>query len=249
MEPEASRAAISAIAALQNRIKQLEYEHDSLILKKEDYQKKILDKDKAIEKRLELANIASEKAKSMMICMGKAMNDLSKARIENKKLREQIKSTESLIPSVGSGDAYNRKAKRKIKKEYDVLMSKVNDYELLLSEYLKPKLINPTPDGALALAVADNDPSLLPEPYASTLAELIALPKKFRPQEMDVKRKIIRALCKAKLDTAKLSVQLRNLQRKPFSKKSKPERFDSKYNRVAAQHYMIAKEMSLFSFD
>lgn len=246
MEPEASKAAISAIAALQQRIMELEKEESELTQEKSRLERQISSKDKLLMQKNKLMDEASQKAKEMLTYLSKAVNDLSEARNKNHKLKDTIRDIEGVFPTIGVNEEANRKQKTTLRQETSALINKCNDYEVLLSEYFRPSPLANTPTGALILAVSEKDPSLLPPEYSETYQTLLELPKNFREQPLSVKKDTIRILTDARAILNDINNQMKDVQKK----RSKPNstRFDSEYNKLAAQHLMISNEIGKISF-
>ncbi|EAY00136.1 hypothetical protein TVAG_330650 [Trichomonas vaginalis G3] len=248
MEPEASKAAIAAIAALQERVMELEKEHEELLKEIDSYNAKINSRNDLIMKKSELLNDASEKAKKMLTYILECNHDLVAAREYNHSLVKEIRYLKQSFEETKDEDT-----EQKLKKVYAVKgdladqMQKVSDYEDILAKYLRPAPVSETADGALMLAVADEDPKLLPQPYQDTLRTLQQLPKNFREQTLKDKIKITRALITAKNNTAEIARKIKDIQISRNSLRKK-EPFDSDVKQLAAHHLLLANEMHKFEF-
>ena len=248
MEPEASRAAIAAIAALQARVRDLEKEQSKIKSEINSYKSQISTRDQMDQQKNMLINEATTKAKQMLNYFTECNHDKVVARDENKRLKRKISKARKSISSFDP-EEYDKKKKyqQSIKTELSNTLQKVSDYEILLGEYVKPVPSNCSPEGALMLAVCDGDASLLPQPHRMVLENLQKLPKDFKKQTLEQKRDTIQLMTIAKNYTRELSKQIKDCEKDMVANKE-PERFDSEVKKLAAQHLLISTEMNKFNF-
>ena len=86
MEPEASRAAIAAIAALQARVRELEKEQMDIISEMDKYKIKINTRDEMVQQRDLVLGSVADKAKEMLNYVTECnhdVNSLSNVEIES----------------------------------------------------------------------------------------------------------------------------------------------------------------------
>lgn len=248
MEPEASKAAIAAIAALQERVMELEKLNADLQKEIDSYKVKIDSRNDLILKKSELLNDASSKAKKMLTYILQCNHDLVAAREENHALTKEIRYLQQSFNETKDEDTEAKLKKyHALKGDLQDQLQKVHDYEDILATYLRPAPVSETADGALMLAIADEDPKLLPQPYQDTLIELQSLPKNIREQPLKDKINITKALIKAKNNTSEIAKKIREIQ---ISRNGVRQRdaFDSDLKQLAAHHLLIANEMHKFEF-
>lgn len=248
MEPEASKAAISAIAALQERVRSLEKEQRNIFAEMDSYKHKINSRDERVQQRTKMLEEASNKAKEMLNYVSECNHDLIVARDLNKKLKTSIKKVkESLNEGDEEEEEMKREKIRSLRTELTNANQKVSDYEIILSEFLKPVPSSCSPDGALMLAVSDGDANLLPQPIRTVIENLQRLPKDFKSQTIEEKRDTVQLLTIARNQTRILSKQIKDLEVSRMKTKEK-DRFDSDIKKLAAQHLLISTEMNKFTF-
>ena len=249
MEPEASRAAIAAIAALHARVRELEKEQMDIISEMDKYKIKINTRDEMVQQRALLLDSAADKAKEMLSYVTECNHDRVVARDRNKKLKKNISKAKKTIASFDPNEEEQKRAHRQtVKTELSNILQKVSDYEILLSEYVKPVPSSCSPEGALRLAVSDGDASLLPQPQRMVLECLQKLPKDFKSQTVEEKKDTIQLLTIAKNYTRELARQIKELELEQINTQE-PDRFDSEIKKIAAQHLLISTEMNKFNFE
>ena len=239
MEPEASKAAISAIAALQDRVRGLEKEQRNIIAEIDFYKKKINSRDKKVQQRTMMLEDASDKAKEMLIYVTECNHELIAARDLHKSLKSDIQIIKETFETEDPTEK-EKKAEKiiSVRTELANTQQKASDYETILSEFLKPVPASCSPDGALMLAVSDGDAKLLPQPLRTVIENLQRLPKDFKKQTIEEKRDTVQLLTIARNQTRVLSQQIRELEISYTNAKEK-DRFDSDIKKLAAQHLLI----------
>ena len=249
MEPEASRAAIAAIAALQKRVKELEDENILLEQEHESLQKALNTRDTAYTIRENALNEATAKAKLMLSGATAALIQIREARTENRRLKMQIDETEELIGKQKQKCTTLTKSSRKISMSLSQLLEKLAEYESLLSDLLTPPPQSSplTAEEVVLLSSTQNDPDLLPPPLSDILRRLQNLPKDFCRQTIQTKRLIIQALCDAKAATTEIKAKITHLEKQKFSS-STPMKFEAAIHKLATHLLIISNEMKRFRF-
>ena len=249
MEPEASRAAIVAIAALQKRVRDLEDEAAVLEDDHEVLLAKMNERDQAFAIRENALNEATEKAKQMLSSASTALIQVREARNERDRLNQQIEETEKLIQAQNKKISTQKAQIKKVKYEVGLLMQTLSEYELLLGVILAPppQTSNLTQEEIAVISSGENDPNILPPILADVLRRLQRMPKKFTKQTLEMKRATVRALFDAKSVTTDLNNKIMMLEKKKFSS-SAPRRYEVKIKKLAIQMRIISSEMQKFDF-
>lgn len=249
MEPEASRAAIGAIAALQKRVRDLE---DEAAVLKDDHETllaKMNERDEAYTIRENALNEATEKAKQMLSTASTALIQIREARSERDRLNEQIAETERLIESQNEKIKARKGACKRVKCDAALLMQRLAEYELILGDIFAPR----TPTGSLTseeislISSTQSDPNMLPSPLSDVLRNLQRVPKAFTKQSIETKREIVRALLDARSVLTDLNMKMKTLEKQKFSS-STPRKFEVEMKKIALHMRIIANELQKFQF-
>lgn len=249
MEPEASRAAIAAIAALQKRVKELEDENAVLEQEHESLSNTLNSRDEAYTIRENALNEATAKAKQMLSGASAALIQIREARAENKRLKSQIEQTEQLLQKQKQKSKTYTSSSRKLSNSLSALMEKLAEYESLLGDLLTPppQTTSLTPEEIVLISSSENDPEILPEPYSDILRTMQSLPKDFRKQNLETKREIIHTLCQAKSATTNIKAKISHIEKQKFSS-STPIKFDSMIHKLSTHLLILSNEMKRFRF-
>ena len=138
MEPEPSQAAISAIAALQHRIRELEDEEEKLKAENERY-KLLVDENEDVRLfREQKMKEMFEKGEEMMMYVQKITQDKEDARNENRRLRKELLTFEKTFPFMASYKP-GQKIKLNLKQQRYLNDGPLRDYRILLKEIISPK--------------------------------------------------------------------------------------------------------------
>jgi len=246
MEKEPSQSAIAAIAALQNRVRELETEEQLLNEEKQRCEKKIMMHDKGMEERCFALDNASEKVKIMLSYINTTMQDLQVAREANQELKRNLEDYSS---NPLSKDEKLKKAsqKREMKTEVTYLLEIVRQYEDLLSQVLSPSNVSSNfgkPDGVDDLM---KEIINLPQSISDNIVELKSLPKVFLSQKISIKRRIVQALCQAKSLLTNLEFKVKKIEEEKVSSAS-PQRLETEIIHLKTYHTLILEEIKKFQF-
>ncbi|OHT00975.1 hypothetical protein TRFO_32137 [Tritrichomonas foetus] len=249
MEPEASRAAIAAIAALQKRVKELEDENTLLEQEHESLMNTLNSRDTAYTIRENALNEATAKAKLMLSGASAALIQIREARTENRRLKQQIDETEQLIDKQKTKCRTYTRSSKKISLSLSQLLEKLAEYESLLSDLLTPppQTTTLTPEEIILISSSENDPDLLPPPLSDILRTMQNLPKDFCRQNIETKRSIVQALIAAKAATSDIKAKISHLEKQKFSS-STPVKFESSIHKLATHLLILSNEMKRFRF-
>lgn len=249
MEPEASRAAIGAIAALQKRVRDLE---DEAALLEDDHSSllaRMNERNDIYTIRENALNEATEKAKQILSTASTALIEIRQARAERERLKQQIEETERLIENQDAKIKFKRSNCKSIKASTALLMQWLAEYELLLGDIFTPppQNANLSPEEIALVSSGEYDPAILPEPLSDILRNLQRLPKRFSKQKIETKRKIVRALCDAEAVLTDLRTKVKGLEKQKFMS-STPKKYEVELKRLAIHTRILSDELRRFDF-
>lgn len=247
MEPEASKSAIAAISALQQRIRDLESETAILDEECQILVQKVETRDSEYAMREKAFNEASERAKQMLSNSSTALIQIREARTEGERISQQISETRVLLRDQNRKIADNNACRKRSKLDRAKIAQRLSEYELLLGDIARPTpgLSDLSPEDRVLIAASESDPMVLPPPFSKVLAELQRMPKAFRRQGIDNKRQIIRALFGAEASINDLSAKIKNLEKQKFAS-STPRAFEGKIKREMAHRLILQNETNKF---
>jgi hypothetical protein len=250
MEPEASRAGIAAIAALQKRVRELEDEGIRLVKEHSVMKRRIRSRFKAnADRETALAKIGS-KTEEMLNGASSVMNDLREAQNETDWLESRLAETRQLLRSGAKKGHTCYRCSKRDKSALLNLFQKLREYEILLGDILRG------PAWSLPLSHEDisilshygNDSDVLPPPLCDIHSELKGLPKDFKRQGLGKKRRIVRALRLARGAATEIHGRIKELEKKKYCS-STPRRYESAMKVLSIQLLLISNEMKLFRFE
>lgn len=248
MEPEASRAAIAAIAALQKRIKELEDEGMVLEDEKDHLKQQLDEKNTAFSMRENAYSEAQAKAKQFISLASANLIENRDMRTENQRLKHEIDETQKILKQHKTKLTTIRKKSKKSSMSLSSLMQRLAEYECLLGDlFAPPSPSSMTTDEIMFYSSAQVDPAILPPAISTIFITLQELPKEFTMQTLETKRKIVQALRVGKSTTTDLNSKIRVLEKQKFSS-SKPQKFETEIKRLSAQLLIISNEMKKFVF-
>ncbi|KAH0789005.1 hypothetical protein GPJ56_007081 [Histomonas meleagridis] len=214
MEVEASHAAVSAIAALQERIRELELEQEEL---KEERAKllNILDeRDNMHSMREEALNKATEKANQMIANITETMDKVQYFREENKNLRKQIAQSKEALTKSSPKQTSPRCSNTKLKADLKQIKQRLSDYECILGEILTthPNMATLSHEDLVVISRETNQKNLSSK-INKIYQSLNQLPKSFSRQKNETKRLTLRTLRKAMYAISEMSLKIEELEK------------------------------------
>jgi chromosome segregation ATPase len=249
MEPEASRAAISAIAALQQRVRDLEDQGALLEEERDSLHRRLEVRDSAFRVRESSLNEATSKARQILDTTSAAMTHLHEERTRRQRLRSQLQEQQHLLDATVSKQRSHRAAHRKSKGEVSALLRILREYEMLLGDLISPGLQRGalTQDEAILILAGNYEANSLPPNLARILRQLQEAPKRFARQSIENKRVVVKALSEGSAAITELNTRIKQLETQKFSS-STPKKFQADVKRISAQLLILSNEMSKFEF-
>jgi DNA repair exonuclease SbcCD ATPase subunit len=249
MDPEASQAAVSAIAALQQRVRELEEQAALLDDEHESLRIRLDNRDIAFRRREAALNEAMAKAKEIMNSTSAAMAQLSDARAQRQAHRSLVDDLEHQLQTVQGKIKSAKSQQRRAKSGLGDLLRKLAEYEILIGDVVAHRPHRPclTPDETALISSGIPDPDLLPPSLAPILSALQSLPKNFPELTLGKKRKAVRALSNASAAVTELNAKVRALECEKFAS-STPKKFEAEMKRLSVQMFILSREIGKFEF-
>ena len=246
MEPEPSQAAISAIEALQIRIRELEKEEKDLTDEITRYKHLVDENDEVRQFREQKYQEMVEKGQAMMEYSQEILNDKDKAREENIRLRYELFNIETTFPFLadfepGQRIKLNKKQIRYL--EDDPLM----DYRILLHETAAPRCLNISKDVLnYTIASMRTSPSL-PKPISSLVDKLMRAPKNVKSMPLKKKIQTMDLILHARDKATQISYKISRLYQKSVIKGT-PHMHDTDISTLYKSYVLITQELEKFVF-
>lgn len=246
MEVPQSEAAITAIKALQKRVRELEQEKQALNdeIYSLDIQVKLRDEQFA-NRQHDLVD-ATEMAKQMVSNAASTMVEIKAERAENERLKQRLALLEEKLGASNPAcrtQAVQMENLRRVEKnitDFESLLAHIfsNQWQSIAASYLKPS----------ELKNSDIDPDLLPRPVRDIVKRMLELPTKYRAQDIIGKRAIIQGLI-CSLETASdLAVKIHDLEKEQKVSRT-PLRFGIEIHGLAIQLYALTRCINRFCFN
>ena len=242
-----SKAAIASIVSLQKRIKLLEDENSILEEKYKSLKKQLTTQEDAFNKREESMRQAKLNAKMKLDEINEALKEIKIERAENKNLKDNMDQMDMILQNQTQKNKKEKKLNTRLNKSLSEVSNKINEYENLLAEILKPPSISThLNDNEVALISSGNiDMNSLPEPLAIILDKLQSLPKLYYRQDFETKKETIAVLYNAKRLATSLRTKMSHMERRKFSS-STPKKYDEHIHKLAINLLILSNEMKKF---
>lgn len=247
MDPEPSQAAISAISALQKRVRELEEEKELLTNEINTLNIQVTSKNDTYLRREEELKSATARAQRMINNASNTMVLIQEERAKNNRIKENIAMLEEEI----NGHSENVKDVALIRKTRTCEMLSINQilqhYEIIFGEIYASMVETRqlTFIDKKALRQVNADPDLLPHPLRDIVKKLKQLPTQFVGQNMQTKRAIIQGLTCAQEHANDLIMELRQLEKKRSSSQT-PRRISIEIRNLACQLLVLTQTMKRF---
>ena len=241
MESE-SNAAISALAALQNRLKELEFEKNNLENEVEHLKMRMDKKESSILLREQEIIKITTRAENMVLNSSKILSEINDLREENCTLNSQIRNLEELLNDSKSKLFLKNTKRQNDKIEIEMLNNKILEYEFLLSILFQPPHLLKN-----FKSKSSCDIDLLPMNLRRIAKRLLSLPTEYYSQPIEIKREIIQGLLCTREITSKLSYDIHKLE-KQASSNSTPRYTTIEMNTLINQFKTLSRIMKRFVF-
>jgi DNA repair exonuclease SbcCD ATPase subunit len=246
MDEPSSDAAVAAIRALQDRIKELEQDRETLQCEVDSL--KIQAENHARDYRAREQELidATNRAQDMIDQATPTMREISQARAEHQAILDEMAAIENRLHSTDDGDSDSVVERLKA---VNSSKSNVADYQLLLRDIFTSTSF-PVASRILSSPEIQKiplDPDLLPHPLRDVVERLAALPTEFRRQPVPTKRAIFQGLICSIEMSFDLANKIRAFERQKF-KSTTPRRIGIDIHNLAVQLYVLEYYVKRFSF-
>ena len=244
-----SFAAVSAIKAMRKQLKALEAENFEL--KKE--RKRLIEfkklRDEKFDDRKEKLKNRTEYAKQMLKAASIATAQISDVRLELEKLIQKSKKTEELLSKEKKKNQLKEEKLESMKSDFASNSQRLSAYESFLGEFLSPP---PQPTAIslnefVVLSSDDSNISELDSSVSDLYSRLEAQPKKFKVQDLETKKSILKDLCEGHEVSNRICERIQFLERQRFSVSNK-EMNENTIN-LYKEFFAITNEMKNFDFN
>ncbi|EAY11605.1 hypothetical protein TVAG_081770 [Trichomonas vaginalis G3] len=246
MAAETSQAAVSAIAALQKRLRELEDEQKNLQSQIEQYNKHWSFNNEEFERREKSVAEITAKAYKMTQENAHVLVQIQEERKRKLELKNQILDLQDEIDECGDLEQSTRVKKGSVK-QVSINYNKIlDDYETLLALLFEPpQLVGRKHD--FKMCKSDYDIDLLPTTMRRIAQQLEALPDNYKSQNLPTKRAIIQGLVYSREETRKLKEKIYALEKKRNTSTT-PRSLTFEINKYIQQFNILSGEMKRFKF-
>lgn len=245
---DSSQAAVAAIQAMQKQVRQLEAENFELKREKRRLIKLSQERDSKRKERNQKLMEYTENASNMILSVSDALSQLSDIRNEIIRLETDNNQMEAILKKEkGKQDSLDEEYNC-LKSDFNANNQRLNEYQTFLGEFLKPP-IAPTPmdlNGLLILNASEANSDALDVEYLDIFEQLQDLPKKFKAQNLDMKKKILKTYCDSHGAATKLVNQITINEQQRFS--SIPHEMSRETYQMYQEYYAFVNEMKKFEF-
>lgn len=243
-----SRAAVEAMAALQERMKELEMENDGLRKEVVKLRATVENSENELAEREKAMSRDAEKAQKMLESAAETLVELRRIRIENRKLESQIDGLElKLRDKTRKEKAKQTRIEEALgtARHKELLESELEDlFSLLLSppDYSFDEKMNVRFNPTIKSITTYS----LPANIQTVVQYIQSLPVPFAAQKMGIKREIVNTLMKARAICCKLIEDIHKLEVSMLSSKAKRQ-VQADIDAKKAQLFLLMTTISRFS--
>lgn len=244
-----SKAAVDAMAALQNRIKDLERTNDKL-RKESSHLRRVADSDEnAVVEREAALMESANKAQKMLEGASETLVELRRLRRENRELQMHFEQLQDVLQKKLEGEERAQSKLDQISSKRTVSQKLISEYEDLFCEILAP----PFPTGG-AGNVPFNSTTIsitthsLPATLQTCVQMLQTLPYPFREQKLEKKKEIISILLNARDISYKVAEEIHQLEIQKLTSGA-VRRIQSEIDVKSTHLNLFAQAMSRFRFE
>lgn len=241
-----SQAAVSAIGALQQKLRELEIERGQLEIEAETLRKTCKRQSESYRKREEQLMQSHKKAKDIIDKASESFALISEEREENEFLKKELDRLQSLLKESEVRHDFLEPIAKGMNHDARFLAELVKQYESLLAVIFAPlKLIGKTK--LPKIRKNDLDIDLLPSKLRYICNKMRTLPTDYRKQNMDTKRAIIQGLTYIREEAAKISHQIYCME-KARALSATPRTIDHEIDLLVTQFHILSAETKRFVF-
>ena len=245
----ASEAALESIAALQKRIKALEYDNINIAAEYESLSKQLHVQNLNYSTRKSGLSDADSQARAMLATANESLKQIQGIRDENARLKRELGASEQLLQRQKEKNALLRQELRDATSVHAEIQASIKDHDALIAEMCRcPAPVSVLPnDEALLLVSRPIPEGLLTDRQAQLHEKMRQLPKSFPSQNIATKRDILRTLTETKEIVTDLVTRIRFLEKKRC-KSTRPSLPNSDVHKLASQQIILSDDMKQFKF-
>jgi hypothetical protein len=239
-----SEAALASIAALQRRIRVLEYVYENL--KQQSLRLQLVEQQQFFAHRHSALTSASDRSKEFLANLRETLCQISSVRGENVSLKDQVEQSEIIFRGQKQKNVALEQRLKEANADLNDHLSALSDNEALFGQILAPPRQSTVLSGNESLIIAATG---LPEESIShevlrVHKNLRSLPRSFRKQDLATKNAIVQALTQAKDMCEDLLHQIRILE------KGKRDRgqINGEIKHLAKQQCLLSHDIMSFKF-
>ena len=245
-ENETSLAAVSAIAALQKRIRILENEKIQIQSQIEELQQKFQTQDNDYSIREKELQSVTERANRIIEESKCSLSQIKEDRALNISLKQQISQYNELIEQKNSESQQNHFNKNHWLQIQKKTRQIINDYDILLQMFYSPtRLIGKRKN--LLKSKLSSDINVLPLNSRRIVQLLQQLPSTYNKQTNKIKRSILQGIRCSLHITNDLTDQIFNMEKQLTTSKT-PRSLTYEINKLVTEFEIISKEINRFKF-
>jgi chromosome segregation ATPase len=245
----ASGAAITAIHALQLRVRELEARAVLLEDERESLRLRIDGRDFALSRKDAALSKATAKSKTLQNEAFTAAVQLRDARSIQATLQSQTADLNRQFGNVLSTIETTKSDHKAAQAELLDLKRKIADYEVLLGEVISRTSHRPplTRDEKLLMSSGETGPETFPPSLAAIHRRLQHLPKKVSTMKLKSKLKVARALSAASAAVTDLNNTIKAVECEKCTS-SAPQKYEKEITRLGVRLFALSREIKMFEF-
>ena len=244
MEVPESEAAITAIKALQKRVKELEQERQSLNDEIYSLNLQVKFRDEEFANRRHDLTDATAMARQMVSNAASTMTEIKSEREANIRLKDKLARIEEALACDRTDHSQQvqvenlRRIERSIS-EFEALLVNIfaTPWQSIAAAYLTPAELK-----------SETDPDLLPRPVRDIVQRMRELPRNYKAQGVVKKRAIVQGLVCSLETASELAAKIHELEKEQKRSRT-PLRVGIEIHGVAVQLHALTRCINRFCFN
>jgi hypothetical protein len=245
-----SKAAVDAMKALQDRIRDLE-KYNSKVRKECAQMRALVENDEQTLNDREASLVsAADKAQKMLDGASQTLVELRRVRRENRELEKRAAELTDLVEAKRQLEAAEHQKVAKVSGRRENAERLISEYEALFCELLSPPNFALTghatvPFNHTTISVTTHS---LPATLQTCVQMLQTLPVPFRDQRLEKKREIIALLLNARTIAYKMAEEIHGLELQ-LGEVGSQRRIQAEIDVKSAHLALVSQAMQRFRFD
>ena len=247
MDQNSSQAAVSAIAALQKRLRDLENEKATLTKEVEKLNNHVSTNDEDYTKREQEISEITARANKMLEDSAATLVQIQEERRLNTKLRKDIFDAQQQLDESEEAVELILQERAIQKKQVASLDQVLAEYESLFSIVFKPPQLVGR-QHQFRMKKTDYDVDLLPVGLRRIARQLQTLPERYQKQPITTKRAMIQGLICTREEVNKLAEKIYSLEKRRCTSTT-PRSLSFEIEKYTKQFMILTNEMKRFKFN